>query len=103
MPTVDESGLRKRIGAGELSGLFVVAGEEKYLVKRLAQQLIKRAAGDAFPEFNNQSFTNDSSLDSVGDAARGICCALSPGRRKRPGAPCRGRRPKSCWNTPGRI
>ena len=26
MPTVDESGLRKRIGAGELSGLFVVAG-----------------------------------------------------------------------------
>ena len=30
MPTVDESGLRKRIGAGELSGLFVVAGEEKY-------------------------------------------------------------------------
>ena len=66
MPTVDESGLRKRIGAGELSGLFVVAGEEKYLVKRLAQQLIKRAAGDAFPEFNNQAFTNDSSLDSVG-------------------------------------
>ena len=149
----------------------MVAGEEKYLVKRLAQQLIKRAAGDAFPEFNNQAFTNDSSLDSVGDAAqalpffaqrkcvsvadfdveakspqeleklyelwelapesttlvfwyptldfdgkrsskwrkflkqaeergtvalcargaRGICCALSPGRRKRPGAPCRGR------------
>ncbi len=72
MPTVDESGLRKRIGAGELSGLFVVAGEEKYLVKRLAQQLIKRAAGDAFPEFNNQSFTNDSSLDSVGDAAQAL-------------------------------
>lgn len=71
MPTVDESGLRKRIGAGELSGLFVVAGEEKYLVKRLAQQLIKRAAGDAFPEFNNQAFTNDSSLDSVGDAGPG--------------------------------
>ena len=72
MPTVDESGLRKRIGAVELSCLFVVAGEEKYLVKRLAQQLIKRAAGDAFPEFNNQSFTNDSSLDSVGDAAQAL-------------------------------
>ncbi|MFR8127708.1 MAG: hypothetical protein ACLU8J_12685, partial [Acutalibacter sp.] len=63
MPTVDESGLRKRIGAGELSGLFVVAGEEKYLVKRLARQLIQRAAGDAFPEFNDQPFTNESSLD----------------------------------------
>ena len=50
----------------------MVAREEKYLVKRLAQQLIKRAAGDAFPEFNNQAFTNDSSLDSVGDAAQAL-------------------------------
>ncbi len=37
MPTVDESALRKQMAAGELSGLFVVAGEEKYMVKRLAR------------------------------------------------------------------
>lgn len=72
MPTVDESGLKKRMASGELGGLFVVAGEEKYLVKRLAQQLIKRAAGETFPEFNNQAFSDESSLDSVGDAAQAL-------------------------------
>lgn len=72
MPTVDEMGLKKRIASGELGGLFVVAGEEKLLVKRLARQLIKRGAGDAFPEFNDQAFTDESSLDSVGDAAQAL-------------------------------
>ena len=72
MPTMDETSLRRRMAAGELSGLFVVAGEEKYMVGRLARQLIKRAAGDAFPEFNNQAFTDTSSLDSVGDAAQAL-------------------------------
>ena len=72
MPTMDETSLRRRMAAGELSGLFVVAGEEKYMVGRLSRQLIKRAAGDAFPEFNNQAFTDTSSLDSVGDAAQAL-------------------------------
>ena len=72
MPTVDEMGLKKRIASGELGGLFVVAGEEKLLVKRLARQLIKRGAGEAFPEFNDQAFTDESSLDSVGDAAQAL-------------------------------
>ena len=70
MAVVDDAGLKKQMAAGELSGLFVVAGEEKYMVKRLARQLIQRAAGDAFPEFNDQPFTNESSLDSIGDAAQ---------------------------------
>ena len=72
MAVVDDAGLKKQMAAGELSGLFVVAGEEKYMVKRLARQLIQRAAGDAFPEFNDQSFTNESSLDSIGDAAQAL-------------------------------
>ena len=72
MPTVDEMGLKKQIASGELGGLFVVAGEEKLLVKRLARQLIKRGAGEAFPEFNDQAFTDESSLDSVGDAAQAL-------------------------------
>ena len=72
MAVVDDAGLKKQMAAGELSGLFVVAGEEKYMVKRLARQLIQRAAGDAFPEFNDQPFTNESSLDSIGDAAQAL-------------------------------
>ena len=77
MPTMDETSLRRRMAAGELSGLFVVAGEEKYMVGRLSRQLIKRAAGDAFPEFNNQAFTDTSSLGKA-PTARKACPA--PGR-----------------------
>lgn len=72
MPTVEESALRKQMAAGELSGLFVVAGEEKYMVGRLSKQLIKKAAGGTFPEFNNQAFTNESSLDAIGDASQAL-------------------------------
>ena len=72
MPTVDENGLKKQMASGELGGLFVVAGEEKYMVKRTARQLIKRAAGETFPEFNDQAFTDESSLDSIGDAAQAL-------------------------------
>lgn len=72
MPSVDENGLKKQIAAGELEGLFVIAGEEKYLVRRLSQQLIKKAAGDAFPEFNNQTFTDEASVDKIGDAAQAL-------------------------------
>ena len=72
MPTVEESALRKQMAAGELSGLFVVAGEEKYMVGRLSKQLIKKAAGGTFPEFNNQAFTNESSLEAIGDASQAL-------------------------------
>lgn len=72
MPSVEEGQLRKQIAGGELQGLFVVAGEEKYLVRRLAQQLRKKAGGESFPEFNQQDFTNDSSLDSIADAAQAL-------------------------------
>ena len=72
MPTVNENTLKKMITSGEVPGLYVIAGEEKYLVARLAKQLIKRAAGETFPEFNDQSFTDDSSLDSIADAAEAL-------------------------------
>ena len=72
MPEIDENGLKKQIASGELGGLFVVAGQEKYMVKRLARQLMKRAAGEAFPEFNDQAFTDESALDSIGDAAQAL-------------------------------
>ena len=72
MPSIDENQLRKQIAAGDLGGLFVVAGEEKYLVRRLARQLIKKAGGEAFPEFNCQEFTNDSPVESVADAAQAL-------------------------------
>ena len=69
MPELTEAELKKQLAAGELCGVYLIAGEEKYLVKRSASRLVKKAAGEAFPEFNRNEFGNDSSIDSIADAA----------------------------------
>ncbi len=68
MPELTEAELKKQLAAGELCGVYLIAGEEKYLVKRSASRLVKKAAGEAFPEFNRNEFGNDSSIDSIADA-----------------------------------
>ena len=42
MAVVDDAGLKKQMAAGELSGLFVVAGEEKYMgtLPKVAKHLV---------------------------------------------------------------
>lgn len=72
MPEIGESELKKQLAAGELHSLYLVAGEEKYLVRRWARRLIKKAGGDAFPEFNCQEFGNDSGVDAIADAAEAL-------------------------------
>ncbi len=69
MPELTEAELKKQLAAGELHGVYLIAGEEKYLVKRAAARLMKKAGGEAFPEFNNNEFGNESSIDSIADAA----------------------------------
>lgn len=65
MPELTEAELKKQLAAGELCGVYLIAGEEKYLVKRSASRLVKKAAGEAFPEFNRNEFGNDSSLSLI--------------------------------------
>lgn len=72
MPAIGENELKKQLAAGELSGLYVVAGDEKYLVKRAAKRLIKKAGGEVFPEFNANEFGNGSSVDDIADAAQAL-------------------------------
>ncbi len=72
MPEIDEAQLKKQLAAGELSGLYVVAGQEKYLVKRYAQRLIQKAGGEVFPEFNSNEFGGGASVDSIADAAQAL-------------------------------
>lgn len=69
MPELTEAELKKQLAAGELCGVYLIAGEEKYLVKRAAGRLLKKAGSEAFPEFNSNEFGNDSSVDSIADAA----------------------------------
>ncbi len=84
MPEMGESELKKQLAAGELYSLYLLAGEEKYLVKRGARRLIRRAGGESFPEFNCQEFGSGSSVDSIADAVEALpffaehkCVALS--------------------------
>lgn len=72
MPELEEAELKKQLAAGRLYSLYVVAGEEKYLVKRAAVRLIKKAGGETFPEFNSNEFSNNSAVDSIADAAQAL-------------------------------
>ena len=72
MPAITESELKKQLSAGRLAPVYLLAGEEKMLLKRAAQRLISKAAGDAFPEFNRGEFTNDSDLESIAGAVEAL-------------------------------
>ncbi len=72
MPEIDETALKKQLSSGQLYGVYVLAGEEKYLVKRAAGRLIKKAAGEAFPEFNRNEFKGDAAMDGIADAAQAL-------------------------------
>lgn len=72
MPEITEAELKKQLAADTFSSVYLIAGEEKYLVKRAAGRLIKRAGGEAFPEFNLHEFGNDSGVDGISDAAQAL-------------------------------
>lgn len=72
MPELGEGELVKQLAAGNFYSLYLVAGEEKFLVKRCARRLIKKAGGDAFPEFNRQEFSGEAGVDGIGDAAEAL-------------------------------
>ena len=72
MPVLTESDLRQHLSSGGFASLYVIFGEEKYLVKRAAVKLIKKAAGEAFPEFNRNEFPSTAGIDAVADAAEAL-------------------------------
>lgn len=65
----NESDLKKHLTAEPPRSLYLIAGEEKYLVKRSAARLIKKAGGEAFPEFNLNEFGSGAGVDAIADAA----------------------------------
>ncbi len=72
MPDISEAELKKQLAAGIFHPLYVVAGEEKYLVKQAAGRLVKRAGGQTFPEFNLNEFRGEASIDAISDAAQAL-------------------------------
>lgn len=72
MPEIGENEWKQQLASGNLASLYLLAGEEKYLVKRAARRLIKRASGQAFPEFNSNEFTNESTVDDIAAAVEAL-------------------------------
>ena len=72
MPEIKEAALKQQLADGIFSRIYLIAGEEKFLVKRAAGWILKKAGNDAFPEFNSHAFTNDSEVDSISDAAQAL-------------------------------
>lgn len=70
MPEITESELKQQLAAGKYSRVYLIAGEEKYLVKRAAGRILKKAESEPFPEFNSHTFTDEAEVDSIFDAAQ---------------------------------
>lgn len=68
----NETDLKKHLAAEALRPLYLLAGEEKYLVKRTAARLRKLACGESFPEFNLNEFSSAAAVDAVADAVTAL-------------------------------
>lgn len=69
MPELEGTELKKQLASGELLKLYLIAGEEKYLVRRNAGRFLKKAGETAFPEFNLNEFEGGAGIDAIADAA----------------------------------
>lgn len=73
MAEITEAELKKQIEKSGFSPLYVLHGEETFLVERYAQKLISKAAGESFLDFNLQRFDGASaSIDEIADAVEAL-------------------------------
>lgn len=73
MPEITESGLKKQIEKSDFSNLYLLYGEEKYLVGNYARKLIEKAKGSAFEDFNFQRFDGGTaSMDEIAAAVEAL-------------------------------
>lgn len=71
MPAITGQELKKQMAAGEFASFYLICGEEKLLVKRAAHRLIDKA-GESFPEFNRNEFSNEADMERVAGAAEAL-------------------------------
>jgi DNA polymerase-3 subunit delta len=72
MPEITEAEFKKQIEKSDFSNLYVLYGEEKYLVVKYAQKMIAKAAGNAFSDFNLQHFDDSASIDEIAGAVEAL-------------------------------
>lgn len=69
MPEITEAQLRERFSKEDFAGIYFLYGEEKVLIKREIQRLLKKMNIAAFPEFNQNELPHTATVDQIADAA----------------------------------
>ena len=64
MPEITETKLKEQITKEQIGSLYFLYGDEKLLVRRNLNRLLKKLDGN-FPEFNFQEFPHDAPVDSI--------------------------------------
>lgn len=69
MAVLNEQDFRKEISAGGFSRLYLIYGEEKYLVKKYTDYLFKKLSGKSASSFDSDILSGNVSLQAIADSS----------------------------------
>lgn len=69
MAVLNEQDFKKEILSGNFSQLYLIYGEEKYLVKKYTEYLCSKLIGKKSSDFDSDILSSDADLQSIADAA----------------------------------
>lgn len=72
MAYLDEKALTKHIASKKINNIYVIFGDEKFLVRHYSNQLIKKVAGDTPDEFAFHEFTKDFTMQELSVAVSAV-------------------------------
>ena len=72
MPEITEKELKKQIDKSELSNLYFLYGEEKYMISYYERKIEIKAGAVNFPDFNFQKFNDSASIDEIAAAVEAL-------------------------------
>ena len=72
MAKLNEQDFKKELSSGNLKTLYVIYGDEKYLVKKYTQAVIKKAVGKDPSGFDFFQLSSDAPLEEIFDASQQI-------------------------------
>ena len=70
---LNESEFKRQMKKKEFSNVYVIYGEEKFLIKIYTKQLVKAIMGEEPPEFIFHNFDNNSELNDIA-----VACDVMP-------------------------
>lgn len=68
MAKLNEQSFRKELSSDKLSNLYIIYGDEKYLVRKYTDALISAAVGKEASEFDLYKFNSDTPLENIFNA-----------------------------------